>query len=68
MRFYEPRIGELRVLTKFLWFPLCIGRETRWLETATWTERYDPGYFGDGWESVEWGCHHATLAGKEQEP
>lgn len=28
-------IGEYYITTKFLWFPVTIGNERRWLETAT---------------------------------
>ena len=34
-----PKKGETRTVTRFLWFPKRIGRETRWLEVASWTER-----------------------------
>ena len=37
MRFYEKEplhAGETRTITKFLWYPVKIERETRWLETA----------------------------------
>ena len=29
---------DIRVRTKFLWFPKTINEETRWLERATWEE------------------------------
>lgn len=32
--------GATRVKTAFLWFPKCLREETRWLERATWTQRY----------------------------
>lgn len=43
MRWYEPpkpSHKESRTITKFLFFPMTIGSETRWLETATWFEVY----------------------------
>lgn len=36
----KPTVGDTRTISKFLWFPLTIGNETRWFETTTWTERY----------------------------
>lgn len=32
--------GEIREKRRFLWFPKCINREWRWLETASWVQRY----------------------------
>lgn len=32
--------GDLRNRTRFLFFPLTIAGQTRWLETATWVEQY----------------------------
>ena len=46
--------GDERVVTKFLWLPKTINREMRWLEVATWRERYaysPPDIF---WYSMEW--------------
>jgi hypothetical protein len=35
-----PRLGDERVVSKFLWTWKTIGNERRWLERATWLERY----------------------------
>ena len=43
MRFYSkpsPKGGETRTKSGFLFFPKTIGLETRWLENATWKDRY----------------------------
>ena len=34
------KVGDKKIVTKFLWFPKKINRETRWLEKATWEEEY----------------------------
>lgn len=36
----SARKGDERTVTRFLWLPKKIGREIRWLEKATWVERY----------------------------
>lgn len=59
MKFYDkrrPKDGEIRLITKFLWFPKCLDGETRWLETATWEEKYSlSGHFkDDGWYATRW--------------
>lgn len=36
-----PKIGDTRVVTRFLVFPMTIGNDTRWLELATWIEKYE---------------------------
>lgn len=41
MRWKRPRHESERTVTAFLWLPKRIGDETRWLERATWLERYD---------------------------
>lgn len=40
-----PRLGQTRVRTKYLLLPMTIGEETRWLESATFTEEF----VQDGW-------------------
>lgn len=35
-----PKIGAARIKTAFLLFPKEINREVRWLEFASWQERY----------------------------
>lgn len=43
MRWHEKKIVELgdkREITKFLWFPLKINKETRWLEMTTIEQKY----------------------------
>ena len=32
-------IGDIRVCSKFLWFPKCIDNEWRWLEFTVWKEK-----------------------------
>jgi len=51
-----PRAGEERIKTAFLFFPVCIDEEIRWLETATWKEMYFMGnmYVSGRWERLEW--------------
>jgi len=40
MKFVQPYYGGKRTKCGFLWLPLKIGRETRWLEFARWEEQY----------------------------
>ncbi len=35
----RPESGTIRLVTRFLWLPLTINLETRWLERVTWEER-----------------------------
>lgn len=50
--------GHKRTVTRFLWIPKTIGHETRWLETASWVEKFvDATYISDGtayWSEVRW--------------
>lgn len=65
MRFYkkpDPSVGDSRIITKFLLFPITIGLETRWLEKATYLEVSkritQQDIFGcciiDKWEKEKW--------------
>jgi len=36
----EPKNGNERTVQMFLWFPVTINNETRWLEQATIRQRY----------------------------
>lgn len=45
---YKDR--ECRIITKFLWFPVTIKGETRWLERASIKQKF---YIGDSW-SMWW--------------
>lgn len=53
---YERRKGKHRTRTAFLWIPRLIQEEWRWLEKATWRERYtDIGQTDTyGWQGIEW--------------
>jgi hypothetical protein len=37
----NPKKGDTKIKTKFLWFPLTINNEKRWLEKATYELKYD---------------------------
>jgi hypothetical protein len=59
MRWKEKHIetGTERIVQRFLWFPLCINREWRWLEVAFIKQRYfrsEAGTGEHGWNSMEW--------------
>ena len=45
-----PQFGTHRITRKFLWSPLTIGDETRWLERVTYIERYAV----QGWVRTKW--------------
>ena len=36
----EPELGDIRIVSKFLWFPKYINREWRWLEKASYKQIY----------------------------
>lgn len=59
MKWQHPRVGDRRVVSKFLWLPTTIDNETRWLEYATIVEVYEPWYDGitGGWRWIpeKWG-------------
>ena len=44
----EPKHYDKKIITEFLWFPVRINNEIRWLEKATILYEYDIVY--NGWE------------------
>lgn len=46
----EPRLGAIKTCTKFLFRPMRVSNETRWLERATWKEKYS----GGKWTPIAW--------------
>ena len=52
-----PKMGQQRYKEAFLFLPMRIGNETRFLEKAAWSEVYVEGSVeGDGnfWAKDEW--------------
>lgn len=52
----EPKVGDQRTVTKFLWFPKYIENEIRWLEKSTFTQEYTIGGLLEPcyWFSIKW--------------
>lgn len=63
----EPKEGDIRNRTGFLWLPKKLGNEWRWLERATWLQvctrlttlvpeggGHSPGQTFLKWVSTEW--------------
>ena len=51
----EQKVGQIIQRTKFLWFPVSINGETRWLERAT--IEYESYQFFDttsGYDGIAW--------------
>ena len=49
---------EIRVVRRFLFIPMCLGGEWRWLEHAGIKQMYDVPDYADmgegGWKNMEW--------------
>jgi len=53
MRKKVPNSGETRIVkNNFLWIPKTIGDEMRWLEYASYKEKYLDKFLG--WTGVIW--------------
>lgn len=51
--FDSPNNGDIKIVTKFLWLPVIIGNEFRWMEKATIKYEYI-GYFDSSeWDPIE---------------
>lgn len=51
----EPYKGQKRIKKKFLFFPICINGECRWLEFATIEYQFE------GWDYANYDCYEALL-------
>jgi hypothetical protein len=49
-----PQRGDIRMTTRFLYFPKKIGAEIRWWEWAVWEERFDEPSRRLGWKETRW--------------
>lgn len=58
MRKEIPKLGDTRKRSGFLFFPMAINHERRWLEKATWIEKYCEILIGprirEIWHPIEW--------------
>ena len=45
-----PELGSIRRRTKFLFKPMTVSNETRWLERSTWKEKWS----GREWKPIAW--------------
>jgi hypothetical protein len=50
----EPKHGEIRIISKFLWWPRTFGRTTKWLETSLIKEEFieAPGNWPGQWREI----------------
>ncbi len=51
----SPVRGDIKVKHKFLWFPVCIDRNCRWLENASIR------YVFEGWDYTNMDCNESQL-------
>ena len=56
MRWKDPEFGACRVVKRFLFLPLHLGKETRWLEWAKITQVYLVclGWCDHAWSEEDW--------------
>jgi hypothetical protein len=52
MMWKQPKGGETKQVTKFLWFPKTIENETRWLQRATYEIQYCD--YSEWWIATRW--------------
>lgn len=52
-----PKLGDRRILRRFLFLPKTVNGETRWMEVGEWEEEYIPveNYLNfNRWDAVRW--------------
>ena len=49
MRWKKPNVGDIKTKRKFALLPICINRETRWLEWVTIEYVYGTDWHEEGW-------------------
>lgn len=51
----DPRFNDKRIIKRFLWCPLRLEDETRWLEFASIHQEYLASWGGSSrWENMKW--------------
>lgn len=50
----EPDHNATKIITKYLWFPMILNNEFRWLEMATIEYKYDVVYKGTWEDGDDW--------------
>lgn len=46
----DPKPGDIKVISRFLYIPYTIGHDMRWLEYA----HYEAKLVSDGWDDRYW--------------
>jgi hypothetical protein len=57
MKWIDPKPGDERIVSGFLWLPKTIGGVTRWLERAEWRQEFRfPNFFSlrADWLDATW--------------
>lgn len=49
MRWKKPNVGDIKTKRKFALLPICINRETRWLEWVNIEYVYGTDWYEEGW-------------------
>jgi len=52
MRFIKSDSGSTRIVRKFLFLPVAVDKEIRWLEIATMEQEYVSSWADSGWETI----------------
>jgi len=57
MQWINPKLGDERIITKFLCFPKNINNTTKWLEKVSIRQRYVRfcnKFYTNGWDDIKW--------------
>jgi hypothetical protein len=61
----QPKEGDLRIRTKYLFLPMTIEKQTKWLERSTWVELYQRAAFDRlEWRPLSWRLLEDPAEGK----
>lgn len=55
--------SETRIITRFLWLPVAIGNDWRWLEKASYVEEYwkSKDSLAGFWQKIRWCEAHINI-------
>lgn len=53
MKWNEPAIGAIRIISRFAFFPITAGHEKCWLERVYITQKYFRAVFGNSWINMK---------------
>jgi hypothetical protein len=50
----KPKVGDTRIIERYLWLPKCINNEWRFFERVKYEQIYENSWDESYWTSTRW--------------